>query len=165
MYDINAGIKLIQIHNIIVKKFQSYDRDFMNSSKHSLKNHSHPLKNIIDIVGKHISQKSLRVFIEMVEGNPRTSSGGIRDKKIPAVVVIRASLQAVFETSTVRVKKTKAEKTEVFDYNESQNDYYVRGKGREPEQADDIYDSEYSDYESAEYQQDGDLDSDEERAQ
>jgi hypothetical protein len=166
MFDVNAGIKLIEIHNVIIKKFLSYDRDFMYSAKHSLKNHSHPLKDIIDIVGKHISQRSLKVFIEMVEGNPRTSSGGIRDKKIPAVVVIRSSLQAVYETSTVSVEKVKTEQKEVFDYNESKNDYYVKGKGKQVEKEEKYEDSEYSQSDDGEHGHDGDgADSEDAKAQ
>lgn len=133
----------------------------MNGPKNGLKNHSHPLKDIIDIVGKQISPKSLKIFIEMIEGNPKTASGGMRDKKIPAGVVIRASLQAVHETSSSETKATNKESQEVFEYNSGKNDYYVRGKSREPEQRDYIQEED-EDYEEDGYYQDGDQDLDEE---
>lgn len=130
LFEVNPKIGLISIHNKIIDKFKNLDLEFMLSVRKSLKTVSFPLKDVVDVVGKFIHYKSLRVFIENIEQSQKIKKGGVQDRKVPSVLLLKAALEAEYECGGLAGQAVDEEKTqaEQFRYDGKANNYYLRPK-------------------------------------
>lgn len=130
IFDINPRINTVLIHNKIIDRFKHLDPEFMDTQRKSLKNVSFPFKDMIDVVGKFIHDKSLRVFIENVETGQKIKRGGIQDRKVPAILLIKSALEAEYEVGGQRSQSSQAQdKIEPrFIYNQDKRNYVIKSK-------------------------------------
>ena len=129
LFDINPKIEMVIIHNKILEKFKHLDPEFMDTPRKSLKNVSFPFKDIIDVVGKFIHHKSLRVFVENIESSQKMKRGGIQDRKVPSILLLKSALEADYECGRIKEDhKENYEPAERFRYDESKHNYFLKPK-------------------------------------
>lgn len=135
IFDINPRINTVVIHNQIIDRFKHLDPEFNDSIRKSLKNVSFPFKDMIDVVGKFIHDKSLRVFIENVEAGQRIKRGGIQDRKVPAILLIKAALEAEYEVGSRQTREEpESSKAETkFSYNNDKRNYVIKPRDDSPQ--------------------------------
>ena len=166
--EVNAPYKFIQVHNSIIKMVSLDYREFMDSPNQNLRNFKYPLNRVIDIVGSATDNRSLDIFLELVESDPRCQiGGGIRDKMIPVVIALENAVKSVWHNSAVKNIQEEKESTEMIEADYNDKDFIIRGQ-RPIESPKKIYnpeDENNSEYSSVNFFEEEDLKKLEEKKQ
>ena len=96
----NFGIRILGLHNKILAKLRTLDSDLMLNKQRNLQKSTHIFKDVVDLVGKFLNKKGVEIFVEKVELAEGHKRGGFRDRKVSAVLTLKAALHAAYEVDS-----------------------------------------------------------------